>query len=98
MEKNEISIHEIRVFAVLSGAKDTWMTSKEIAKLAAPISDRTVRAHTLKLVQLGLLDQAEVFPAHRYRLSPKMDKRNGSYLRRITAAADVFGVKLERGR
>lgn len=48
----------------------------------------------MKLVDLGLLDQAEVFPAHRYRLSSKADKRNKSYLQRLERAAEVFGIAI----
>ena len=59
MERNEISIQEARVYLTLKNAA-TWLTNPEIAKLAAPISPRTVRATTLKFVRLQLVDQAEV--------------------------------------
>jgi DNA-binding IclR family transcriptional regulator len=45
-----------------------WLTSQQVAE-GAKVAARTARQHLLRLVQLGLLDQAEVFPAHRYRLS-----------------------------
>jgi DNA-binding transcriptional ArsR family regulator len=93
MEKSEISLHEIRVFKAVKDA-GRWITNHEIASAAGKISERTVRAHTLKLVKLGLIDQAEVFPSHRYRLAEKAAKRNGSYLIRLTKAAEVFGIEL----
>jgi hypothetical protein len=48
----------------------------------------------LKLVRLGIVDQAEVFPAHRYRLSTHAAKRNRGYADRITRAAEVLGIPL----
>jgi hypothetical protein len=91
-ETNEISIHEIRVFAAVSSAQD-WVTSKQVASQAA-VAGRTARLHLLKLTRLGLLDGAAVFPCHRYKAAEKADKRNFAYLQRITQAAEVFGVRL----
>lgn len=91
MEKNEVSIHEARLFLALRKAGETWATSKEFAK-AADVADRTARAHLLKLSNLGIVDTAEVFPAHRYRLAIKASKRNGGYMQRLDAACAVFGL------
>jgi DNA-binding IclR family transcriptional regulator len=69
------------------------MTNGEIAKVAG-VAPRTVRAHTVRLVELGLLDRrAEVFPGHRFRWSEKAAKGNTTYLTRIGEAADVFGIQ-----
>lgn len=92
MEKNEISEQEVRIFLALWNNRTRWMTNKEIADLAAPVSPRTVRAHTLKLVKAQLIDQAEVFPGHRYRLAEKAEKRNRGYLDRLHAAVAIFGL------
>lgn len=91
MERNEVSIHEVR-FHQSAKSRSNWFTAKDIAKNAA-IAERTARNFCFKWVQLGLLDVAEVFPSHRYRLSPKANKRNAAYLLRLQRAADVFGVK-----
>ena len=91
MEKNEVSIHEAKLFLAVQKSGVAWRTSKDLAKLAG-INDRTARAHCYKLAKLGLIDTAEVFPAHRYRMAEKADKRNGGYLRRLQAACDVFGL------
>lgn len=92
-EKNEISRHEIMISKVLQASQGQWLSNKAIAeKVAMPISQRTVRAHTLKLVRLGLLDQAEVFPGHHFRWSDKAGKRNVSYLLRLNQAAEVLGL------
>ncbi len=93
VERNEVSRHEVAVYQTLARHMDTWLTSVEIAQ-AAEVAPRTARAHALKLVQLGLLDQAEVFPAHRYRLSEYASNRNRGYVDRITRAAEVFGIEL----
>ena len=91
MERNEVSIHQVLVFRALS--TDRWRTSREVGELlAGKVGDRTVRAHLLALVRLGLVEQAEVFPGHRYRLAEKAKQRNGGYLARLERAAEVFGI------
>lgn len=93
MERSEISRHEVEVYNVLLNAPDTaWLSNAEIAEQAKAVSPRTVRMHTRRFARLGLLDVAEVFPAHRYRLSSKAEKRNQSYVVRLQAAMDVFGL------
>jgi hypothetical protein len=92
-ERSEISRHEIEVFRILK--QGGWFTNAQIAEQADSVAPRTVRAITLKLVRLGLVDQAEVFPAHRFRLSDVADKRNRGYFDRLVRAAEVFGIVLE---
>lgn len=91
-EHNAISIHEVRIFLALT-ASGGWLTNHEIAAAVSDVAPRTVRAHTLKLVQAGLVDQAVVFPGHRYRIAAKASKRNQGYLQRLMQAAEVFGLK-----
>lgn len=94
MERNEISMQEATLFAKLTEiGSSVWHTNKELASLIGAKSDRTVRAHTAKLVTLGLLDQAEVFPAHRYRLSEMASKRNAAYVMRLKRACEIFGIE-----
>jgi len=88
--KPEVSAHEIRVYNVL--ARGEWVTSQQIAE-QAQVAPRTARAHALKLVRLGVADQAETFPGHRYRLSP----RNRGYADRIARAAEALDITLETG-
>jgi hypothetical protein len=92
MERNEISTHEVRVYLALKSMPDKWLTNLEISNLSNGVSPRTVRAHTLRLVKLGILDQAEVFPAHRYKFSAKGDKRNRAYTIRLDQAAEIMGL------
>ena len=89
MERNEISSHEAAVWRLFQLNADRWLSSKEIA-LEAKIAPRTARAHVLKLSQLGVIDVAELFPAHRYRLSSKAIKRNRGYTQRLDAAVCIF--------
>lgn len=51
----------------------------------------TARFHTKRLSELGILDHAQVFPGHRYRLSPSAEARNRDLIDRIAAAEAVFG-------
>lgn len=94
MERNEISIHETRSFVALVKNNEKWITSKELAK-EADIAQRTARAFCLKFTKLGLVDLAEVFPAHKYRISEKASKRNAAYFARLQKACDVFGLSAE---
>lgn len=71
------------------------MTNHDIHALAVGVAPRTIRHLTLKLVRLGIVEQAEVFPGHRYRLSAHAKQRNRGYLDRLEATAEVFGVSLQ---
>lgn len=92
MERNEVSIHEARLFVSLRKKARQWISSKEAAE-SSGISPRTARAHLLKFVKLGIVDVAETFPGHRYKMSEKADKRNQAYLMRLKGTAEVFGLK-----
>ena len=88
MERSEVSRQEVH-FYLAASELERWCTAAELAT-QAKIATRTARAYAVKFVKLGLFDVAEVFPAHRYRWSAFAAKRNAAYLRRLTAAAEVF--------
>ena len=88
-EKGEISAHEVRIYRLMSEAPARWFTAQEVSD-EAKVARRTAGLHTLRFSKLGLVDQAEVFPAHRYRWSEFAGKRNKSYLQRLDAAADII--------
>jgi hypothetical protein len=90
VENNEISLHQIKVLEFVK-SKDQWVTANEIAK-GSGVAPRTARHHALLFVKLGIFDQAEVFPAHRYRLSDKAEKHNKAYVLRLNKAKAVFGL------
>lgn len=92
MEHNEVSPHEVKVFLALSTAPSEWLSNRDIAARVKGVTLRTVRAHTYKLVKLGLVDQAELFPGHRFRVSDKAEKRNKTYTQRIMQAAEIMGL------
>jgi hypothetical protein len=94
MERNEISRHEVEVYRVLRAAGQTWLNNADIADRADRVAPRTVRATTHKLVNLGVVDQAEVFPGHRFRIADRAGQRNREYLDRLHRAAEVLGVQL----
>lgn len=90
-ERNEVSVQEVRFYLAAKAAASRWSTAQALA-VAAKIAPRTSRAYATKLVKLGLFDVAEVFPAHRYRLSDKASKRNAAYVQRLEGAAEVFSL------
>lgn len=89
VEKGEISLHEVKLYRVFTDTPSEWLTNKEVAA-SSGVAERTARMHTLRLVKLGILDLAEVFPAHRFKLSSMANKRNQSYLLRLERACEVF--------
>lgn len=89
MERNEVSLHEVKVVRALRANEAEWLTSAAVAERAS-VASRTARSHLLRLVTLGLVDQMELFPAHRYRWSSKALQRNKAYLQRIDAASKVL--------
>jgi predicted ArsR family transcriptional regulator len=95
MEPNEISTHQIQVYRALLRAPG-WLSNSEIAQQAG-VAPRTARHHTHNLVALGVVDQAEVFPGHRFRVSQSAKARNHGYHRRIIQAAEVLGISLDEG-
>jgi len=90
MEKAEISLHQWKIYDCLV-KRQAWMTNKEIAEQTG-VSLRRTSFHTNNLVQLGILDQAEVYPGHRFKASTKADKRNTGYLRRLQQAGEIFSA------
>ena len=90
METSEISEHKVRVFLFMEEAIG-WKTSNEIAS-GAKVAPRTARAIVKNLVGLGILDMAEVFPGHRYRVATQAEKRNKAFVLRLREAASVFGL------
>lgn len=89
METSEISEHLFRVFNFVS-TSSSWVTAAQIAK-GAKVAPRTARAHALRLVKVGVFDQAETFPGHRYCVAPTASKRNRGMMQRLEQAAEFFG-------
>lgn len=93
MNTQEISIHQIKVFLCLKQHNKQWLTVADVAKETA-VARRTSSEHLLRFVKLGVVDQAEVFPGHRFRLSrTARSTQQRHYLRRLNVAVGVFGLK-----
>lgn len=84
----EISAHEVRIVAALK-ASGEWMSSRDVAR-EAKVAPRTARHHLRRLADIGILEEAEVFPGHRYRFSAKSDRT--PHYKRILAAAAALRV------
>lgn len=89
MERSEISRHEVQIYQVLKNNPTQWFTNKTLSD-ASKVTGRTVRLHTNRFVKLGIVDLAEVFPAHRYRFAEKASRRNAAYVQRLENAVEVF--------
>lgn len=92
METSEISLFEIQVYQFLKQNKDTWVSNSDIMK-HTHLVPRTVRQKTRKLVDLGLVDEAEVFPGHLFRMSGMAGKRNLAYLKRLEQTIAIMGER-----
>lgn len=90
MESNEISEHQVRLYQFLRG-NSGWCTAIQAAE-ASKIASRTARAHLLKFVKAGIVDQIEAFPGHRYQFSPLAEKRNKTLVARLKQAVEVFSL------
>lgn len=97
MERKGLSRHEVEVFRVLMSEPARWWTHIEIGEAADAVSDRTVRLHTKRLVDAGLIEVIEVFPGYRYRIAQDGRKRNSAYLTRLRRAALALGIDLGTG-
>lgn len=92
MERNEISEHEVRVYQILKDDPSKWWTTKEMTP-AAKVAKRTAALHLQRFAQLGVVDQVEIFPNHRYRLSAKSRVRNKAYVQRLEQAVEIIGAE-----
>ena len=92
MEQSEVSLNQVKLYHHLK-TTGAWMTNKELAA-ALGISLRNASLHTQTLVRQGVLDQAEVFPGHRYRWAAQGKKRNLAYVQRLDQAAEIFQHQL----
>ena len=85
-----MSIQQVRIFRYIQQAQG-WVTARDIAK-GADVAERTARSHAFRLVRMGILDEARVFPGHRYRLADKTDQQNSDYLQQLEETCKVFDL------
>jgi len=88
MEPVQISMHQVRVFRFVRD-RGKWVSSTDIAE-GAEVSPRTARHLARTLVGLGIFDQIEMYPGHRYRFSDQADTVNEAYMIRLRDAEEAF--------
>jgi hypothetical protein len=81
-------MHQIRVFRFVRDC-GKWVSSTDIAK-GAEVSPRAARHLARTLTELGIFDQIEVYPGHRYRFSDQAETLNGAYMIRLRNAEEAF--------
>jgi DNA-binding transcriptional ArsR family regulator len=91
MRDGRISPHEVRLLLAIRREPDRWHTNGDLAD-AAEISERTARAHTARLAQIGVVDVERVFPGNRYRLVKQPTGEATHYLDRVDKAREVFDL------
>ncbi len=89
METSEISLHQLRVFEFVRDAQK-WVSIKDIVG-ATGSARKTVDIHCRRFVNLGIFDQVEVWPGHRYRVAELAGKRNAAIMERLRKAREAFG-------
>ena len=90
MESTQISMHQVRVFRFVRD-HGKWVSSTDIAE-GAEVSPRAARHLARTLAGLGIFDQIEVHPGHRYRFSNQADTANEAYMLRLRSAEEAFGM------
>jgi hypothetical protein len=91
MGNNAISLDEVLVYRALLQNGRRWVTDRQLAQRIEGVTARSIRAHCLKFVKLGLVEQPAILPARRYRLSQNAS-RDHPYVRRLEQAAEAFGL------
>lgn len=91
MSDDRISAHEVRLLLVLQQQPEHWHANGELAEVAK-VSERTARAHTARLAEIGVLEVERVFPGNKYRLVKRPTGTAKEYLGRVQKAREVFGL------
>jgi prophage antirepressor-like protein len=90
-EHAEISLHLVAVWRVLRDAT-TALDNRDIAQLSG-VGERTTRAHTRYLLQLGFLDVYETFPRHLYVITQEEAIHQSAYWQRLERIAAIFEAR-----
>jgi len=93
MDRPTVSAHELAVYRTLRAAR-SWVTNAELARrieeTGIKISARTVRSHTARMVDAGVVYRVELTPAHAFALAKKPPKTAAGYLARLREADEAF--------
>ena len=91
MNDDRISAHEARLLPVLQQQPEHWHANGKLAELAK-VSERTARAPTARLAEMGVLEVEGAFPGNKYRLVKRPAGAAKEYLERVQKAREVFGL------
>jgi DNA-binding IclR family transcriptional regulator len=89
MATDLISPHEVRLLLVFRQRADEWLTNNVLAQ-EARVSPRTARAHTDRLVRLGVLEEQQLYPGPVFRLADQPGEEAREYLDRVEKAREIF--------
>lgn len=91
--KTEVSIHLARVWRLL-GTSEEWLSNREIASRTG-IAQRTARAHTRYLLDIGLIERQEVFPRHLYKRCTEAERQHVRAWKHLESCTEVLLMRAE---
>ena len=86
---NEISPHQVKTHQVLAAKRDQWLTNQDLARLLPDVAGRTIRQHTKRLTEMGVLEESRLFGGCRYRYLKTPNRRA---VEQLNHAAEAFGL------
>jgi len=84
---DQISLQEVSIYRFLSSHPETWFSNSDIAKEVEGVALRTIRAHTKRFFELGIVEKVNVFPGDRFRFSGATKSQD--YIQRLEEVAAV---------
>ena len=90
--KNTVSKQEVLVYLAFKANSDRWMTNEEVASLVPGLAVRTVRAHTRRFTNLGILERVVLSPAHKFRFIWRRNGTAAAHVAHLERAAEILGL------
>lgn len=81
----------LEIFLLLRDTEE-WLSNQEIVQRTG-IGSRCTRAHTLYLLQVGMIERQEVFPRYLHRGSPDAARRNPGVYNRLCLMAETMRAR-----
>ena len=72
---------------VLAAKRDQWLTNQDLARLLPDVAGRTIRQHTKRLTELGVLEESQLSGGYR---SPHLKTPNRRAVEQLNHAAEAF--------
>ena len=90
MDGDQISKHECLVYMALRDAEG-WLSNADLAALLdGDVKPRTIRLHTKRLRDLGIIHSEFTFPGYRHQAS--QDGRDENYVTRLERAIEGMSL------